>query len=51
MLNFVQGSIMRFLPAFLLERSHVDAAMQIIEPLLAKAAEAIEGDALVAVAR
>jgi acetylornithine/N-succinyldiaminopimelate aminotransferase len=47
MLNFVQGNIMRFLPAFLLERSHVDTAMDIIEPLLAQAAEAIAGEALV----
>ncbi len=51
MLNFVQGNIMRFLPAFLLERSHVDAAMEIIEPLLDKAAEATTGDLLVAAAR
>jgi acetylornithine/N-succinyldiaminopimelate aminotransferase len=47
MLNFVQGNIMRFLPAFLLERSHVDTAMDIIEPLLARAAEATETEALV----
>lgn len=37
MLNFVQGNIMRFLPSFLLERSHVDTAMEIIRPLLRKA--------------
>ena len=48
MLNFVQGNVMRFLPAFLLERSHVDAAMEIIEPLMAKAAEALNSEALVA---
>ena len=46
MLNFVQGNIMRFLPAFLLERSHVDAAMEIIEPLLAQASEASQGELL-----
>ncbi len=48
MLNFVQGNVMRFLPAFLLERSHVDDAMQIIEPLMAAASEAIASEALVA---
>lgn len=50
MLNFVQGNVMRFLPAFLLERSHVDAAMEIIEPLLTTAAEAVaeQGEAMVA---
>ena len=47
MLNFIQGSIMRFLPAFVLERSHVDEAMEIIEPLLANASQAIESEALV----
>ena len=51
MLNFVQGSVMRFLPAFLLERSHVDTAMEIIEPLLAKAAEAMQDELLTAATR
>ncbi|MGI4757462.1 MAG: aspartate aminotransferase family protein [Janthinobacterium lividum] len=51
MLNFIQGNIMRFLPAFLLERTHVDEAMNIIEPLLAEAATAVSEDALVAVSR
>lgn len=37
MLNFVQGNVMRFLPSFLLERQHVDAAMEIIRPILRKA--------------
>ena len=37
MLNFVQGNVMRFLPSFLLERQHVDTAMEIIRPLLRKA--------------
>lgn len=37
MLNFVQGNVMRFLPSFLLEREHVDTAMEIIRPLLHKA--------------
>jgi predicted acetylornithine/succinylornithine family transaminase len=48
MLNFVQGNVMRFLPAFVLERSHVDAAMEIIEPLMVKAAEAVLSEDLVA---
>lgn len=47
MLNFVQGNIMRFLPAFVLERSHVDEAMEIIEPLLANASQPVESEALV----
>ena len=51
MLNFVQGNVMRFLPAFLLERSHVDTAMGIIEPLLAQAAEATSSEVLVAASR
>ena len=51
MLNFIQGNIMRFLPAFLLERSHVDTAMEIIEPLLGQAVEAVKGEVLVAAAR
>lgn len=42
MLNFVQGNIMRFLPAFLLERAHVDEAMAVVRPLLAKAAQALQ---------
>ncbi|WP_419806836.1 aspartate aminotransferase family protein [Terriglobus sp.] len=36
MLNFVQGNVMRFLPSFLLERQHVDTAMEIVRPLLRK---------------
>ena len=37
MLNFVQGNIMRFLPSFLLERQHVETAIEIVRPLLRKA--------------
>lgn len=37
MLNFVQGNIMRFLPSFLLQRHHVDTALEIIRPLLQRA--------------
>jgi acetylornithine/N-succinyldiaminopimelate aminotransferase len=49
MLNFVQGNIMRFLPAFLLEREHVDAAMETIEALMAKAEAAVaQSEVLVA---
>ncbi len=51
MLNFVQGSVMRFLPAFTLERAHVDAAFEVIEPLLAKAVEAAAGAESLAAAR
>lgn len=35
LLNLVQGNILRFLPPFLLERSHVDQAMELLEELLA----------------
>ncbi len=48
MLNFVQGNIMRFLPAFLLDRSHVDQALQVVIPLLAEAEKALHEQALVA---
>ena len=48
MLNFIQGSVMRFLPAFLLEPSHVDAAMDVVESLLAQASAAVEDEALIA---
>lgn len=37
LLNFVQGNIMRFLPAFLLERRHVDTMLEIVRPLLKQA--------------
>ncbi len=37
MLNFVQGNVMRFLPSFLLERTHVDDAMEVVRPLVHKA--------------
>ncbi len=39
MLNFVQGNVMRFLPAFLLERHHVDSMLDVVRPLLKRAAE------------
>ncbi len=35
LLNLVQGNILRFLPPFLLERSHVDQAIELLEELLA----------------
>lgn len=35
LLNLVQGNILRFLPPFLLERDHVDQAMELLEELLA----------------
>lgn len=34
LLNFVQGNVMRFLPAFLLKRPHVDAMLEVVRPLL-----------------
>ena len=49
MLNFVQGNVMRFLPSFLLERQHVDTAMEVIRPLLRKAnAEAAASEPVLA---
>ncbi len=36
--NVVQGNVMRFLPSFLLERSHVDAMMDVLRPALEAAA-------------
>ncbi len=46
MLNVVQGNVMRFLPAFLLEREHVDVAADLLRRLLqvgsAETAEAAE---------
>ena len=35
LLNLVQGNVLRFLPPFLLERGHVDVAMDLLEELLA----------------
>ena len=34
MLNVVQGNVLRFLPSFLLERSHVDVAVELLNRLL-----------------
>jgi acetylornithine/succinyldiaminopimelate/putrescine aminotransferase len=34
MLNLVQGTVLRFLPSFLLERQHVDVAMELLHRLL-----------------
>jgi len=34
MLNAVQGNVMRFLPSFLLQREHVDTAMELLRKLL-----------------
>jgi acetylornithine/succinyldiaminopimelate/putrescine aminotransferase len=34
MMNIVQGNVLRFLPSFLLERSHVDQAMEIITRII-----------------
>lgn len=35
LLNLVQGNILRFLPPFLLEREHVDQAIELLQELLA----------------
>ena len=35
LLNVVQGTVLRFLPSFLLSRSHVDQAMELLSELLA----------------
>ncbi len=40
LLNFVQGNVMRFLPSFLLEQQHVDAMLNVVRPLLQRAATA-----------
>jgi acetylornithine/N-succinyldiaminopimelate aminotransferase len=40
LLNSTQDVVLRFLPAFLLEQEHVDAAMVVLRKLLAKAAKA-----------
>ncbi len=52
MLNFVQGNVMRFLPAFLLERQHVDAMLEVVRPLLKRAEQGMKtlNTTLVAVA-
>ena len=34
LINIVQGNVLRFLPSFLLQRSHVDWAMDVLAPLL-----------------
>jgi predicted acetylornithine/succinylornithine family transaminase len=36
LLNVVQGNVLRFLPPFLLERGHVDSAMELLRGLLMK---------------
>lgn len=38
MLNCVQGNVLRFLPSFLLERSHVDTAMETLHTFLQSSA-------------
>jgi acetylornithine/succinyldiaminopimelate/putrescine aminotransferase len=34
MLNLVQGNVLRFLPSFLLERKHVDVAIELISRMI-----------------
>ncbi len=47
LLNMVQGNVMRFLPSFLLQREHVDVAMELVYRLL-KANVPVMPDTLVA---
>ena len=42
LLNVVQGNVMRFLPPFLIERSHVDTAIDLLETLLPRAPRVAE---------
>lgn len=51
MLNVVQGNVIRLLPPFLLERSHVDAMISVLRRLLAEAAASAPVTAATAVAR
>ena len=48
LLNLVQGNILRFLPPFLLERSHVDQAIELLEELLAVPAAEVTSPVMVA---
>ena len=50
LLNVVQGSVLRFLPSFLLERRHVDTMLEALRPILRQLTEAQE-PALVTAAR
>jgi acetylornithine/succinyldiaminopimelate/putrescine aminotransferase len=53
MLNSVQGNILRFLPSFLLERQHVDVALDLLHGLLKTrrpAEQTVDADSLVAAA-
>jgi 4-aminobutyrate aminotransferase-like enzyme len=34
MINVVQGNVLRFLPSFLLQRQHVDTAIELLHTLL-----------------
>ena len=43
MLNCVQGNTLRFLPPFLLQRQHVDIAVECIGRLLSETASALDG--------
>ena len=50
MLNMVQGNVLRFLPSFLLEREHVDVAMELLHRLLKTDKVGQSAENLVAVA-
>ena len=42
LLNVVQGNVLRFLPSFLLERTHVNEAMDLIVDLLSSGEESVQ---------
>jgi acetylornithine/N-succinyldiaminopimelate aminotransferase len=48
MLNLVQGNVLRFLPSFLLEREHVDIAMEHLHGLLKSPVQYHPAEALIA---
>ncbi len=50
MLNAVQGNVMRFLPSFLLQREHVDSAMELLRRLLKVSGAEEHADQLAAAA-
>ena len=50
MLNMVQGNVMRFLPSFLLQREHVDVAMELLHRLLKTSETAEPAEKLMAAA-
>ncbi len=51
MLNVVQGNVIRLLPPFLVERSHVDEMIAVLRRLLAEAVVSAPATAIAATAR